>query len=239
MRRPRKRTVLKPDRSASVLPCGPVLLLAVLSLCVPVWSMAGESNALSQAERNDGPAAGRSRQIRETLEGDPRFRELLEVYPELRLAPRFVDEYDCWIVEFIIDKGEVGMATVSPDGKRILEFGEFDAERPEPDDHPDDRGEGGSLWAWLRPEFSPAALFWLALILTALAMADFRWIARYARMPFAVDLDVVGMRRVEDLLDHLRGRVLADLRVVTSSMKIEVNAKETVGPLQAFGRCLD
>ena len=37
------------------------------------------------------------------------------------------------------------------------------------------------------------------------------------------------------LLDHLPGRVLADLRVVRAGMKIKVDAKETVCSFEPLG----
>ena len=67
--------------------------------------------------------SGSIEQIMSIVRDEPRVKDIITDFPEVRLEPEYSSELDIWIINFIHeDKGEVGLITVEPDSHRILEF---------------------------------------------------------------------------------------------------------------------
>ena len=71
-----------------------------------------------QAQETDVPD-----HIMTTVRADPRVKDILTDFPEVRLEPRLAREHGIWIVHLVhADKGRVGLVTVAPETGEILEF---------------------------------------------------------------------------------------------------------------------
>jgi hypothetical protein len=60
------------------------------------------------------------------------------------------------------------------------------------------------------------------------------WIARNARMSLAIDLNKIGLYFGQKGIDHFRGQGLARVVNVLAGMKIEMDTKKAIYPLQFF-----
>jgi hypothetical protein len=121
-------------------------------------------------------------QIISIVRDEPRVKDILTDFPEVRLEPEYSKKHDIWIVNFIHeDKGEVGLITVEPDSHKILEFS-FNIEKVPrdereawPDESDDDRMEEG-LYEFLRsflPNFNGMTLVWLSFVLVVVLFGSF------------------------------------------------------------------
>jgi hypothetical protein len=121
-------------------------------------------------------------QIMSIVRDDPRVKDILNDFPEVRLEPEYSSNHDIWIVNFIHeDKGEVGLMTIEPESYRILEFN-FNIEKVPLeerevwlDESDDDRMEEG-LYEFLRsflPRFNGMSLAWLSFILVVIVFGSF------------------------------------------------------------------
>jgi len=121
-------------------------------------------------------------QIMSIVRDEPRVKDILTDFPEVRLLPEYSSKHDIWIINFIHeDKGEVGLITVEPDSHKILEFN-FNIDKVPtkereawPADSDDDRGEEGffqTLRSFL-PDFNGMTLVWLSFILVVVLFGSF------------------------------------------------------------------
>lgn len=121
-------------------------------------------------------------QIMSTVRNDPRVKDILTDFPEVRLELEYSRKFNIWIIKFVhLDKGQVGLITVEPESHRILEFNfNINKIQPEerevwPDETDDDRIEKG-LFQLLRsflPEFNGMTLAWLSFTLVVILLGNF------------------------------------------------------------------
>jgi hypothetical protein len=126
--------------------------------------------------------SGLDEQIMSIVRDDPRVRDILTDFPEIRLVSEYSRKHDIWIVNFIHeDKGEVGLITVEPESNRILEFS-FNIDKvPLADrgiwlaESDDDRMEEGllQLLRSFLPNFNGMTLAWLSFVLVVVLFGSF------------------------------------------------------------------
>ncbi|MBN2326025.1 MAG: hypothetical protein JXR73_02650 [Candidatus Omnitrophica bacterium] len=110
----------------------------------------------------------------ETAEEDPRVQDVLSDFPEARLRPNYSEEHKLWIFEIHLgDWGEMGIAVVSPEQKKVIEF----AFHP-PDVDNDEKQEQAPLslyrFFWnFRPRIEGPTLAWITFLIFVLFWGDF------------------------------------------------------------------
>ncbi|MHC4758181.1 MAG: hypothetical protein ACYTE8_05965, partial [Planctomycetota bacterium] len=102
-------------------------------------------------------------------------KDILTDFPDIRMEPRYSEEYGVWIIEFLTDDREVGMASVSLEQEKVLEF-EFNIN--EINDGMQEESElelnPKSFFRRLKPRFEGAAFCWLSLLLVVVFLGDFK-----------------------------------------------------------------
>jgi len=197
-----------------------ILALLIVALSALAQEPAGRRIAADVEERERIVQQGRERAL-DAVMADERFARLHERYPDISRQISFSSQYGCWIVEFLLHGRRIAFCTVVADGGRVLEFSvekenvepdkklqqrEREKERKQPveEDKVDlealerkERERGGRGLSFLRrlnPHFEGAALFWMALLVTALAAADFK-------RPFSLrNLDVLSLVAIAPFL---------------------------------------
>lgn len=121
-------------------------------------------------------------QIMSIVRDDPRVKDILTDFPEVRLESEYSKKFNIWIIKFIhLDKGQVGLITVEPESHRILEFN-FNINKIQPEereawpDEPDDDRMEKDLFHLLRsflPEFNGMTLVWLSFVLVVILLGNF------------------------------------------------------------------
>ncbi len=140
---------------------------AVFLSCVLAFS----NCALAERERISG-----AEEALEIARDDPRVKDILADFPEIRVLPSYSEHYDVWIIEFFLDDREAGMASVSLEKGAVVEFN-FRAEAV--DEQPDDEGErkeslsAESFFRRLRPHFEGPAFCWLSIVLIFIFLGNF------------------------------------------------------------------
>ncbi|UCF16877.1 MAG: hypothetical protein JSW59_05345, partial [Phycisphaerales bacterium] len=89
----------------------------------------------ARAERAQTSGAEKAIEI---ARDDPRVKDILADFPEIRMLPSYSERYDVWIIEFLLGDREAGMASVSLEQAAVVEFN-FRAEKI--DEQPDDEDE--------------------------------------------------------------------------------------------------
>jgi hypothetical protein len=181
-------------------------LAATSHAAIPAPDEIGEE----QVEQTE--LANRERAL-DVVVDDARFAAIRKQHPAVSTNVAFSDQYECWFVEFLVESREIGFATVAPDGSRILEFsletddlelrealeravvpGGTDDDRVGDLDDREREEAGRSFLRRLHPYFEGPALFWLALVVTALVAADFR-------RPFSLrNLDLLSLLAIAPFL---------------------------------------
>lgn len=137
------------------------LLCLIAAMCF-VGSHATYADEPARVEKSEAVARAR--------EAEP-VQRLLAAHPDAAAVAEFNEKYNCWIVEFVVEGRELGMASVSPDGRNILEA-TFEGDRPAERER-SDRVPLAALWEGMRPGSERAAMFWLALLVLLLACCNF------------------------------------------------------------------
>ncbi|MHC4293902.1 MAG: hypothetical protein ACYSTX_06355 [Planctomycetota bacterium] len=105
---------------------------------------------------------------------DPRVEDVLTDFPELRIEARYSDEYEVWIIEFLSDDREIGMASVSIEQEKVLEF-EFNVEEISEgfDEEKEQEFDLTSFFKRLKPRFEGAGFCWISILLVLIFLGDF------------------------------------------------------------------
>jgi hypothetical protein len=82
-----------------------ILFWISLSLC-GAFSFSDSARA-QQEQVND------AEQALEIAQDDPRVKDILADFPEIRMVPSYSDRFDVWIIEFLLGDREAGIASVS------------------------------------------------------------------------------------------------------------------------------
>jgi hypothetical protein len=53
---------------------------------------------------------------------DARIEDILTAFPEIRMEPKYSEEYGVWIIWLLTDDRQVGMVSVSLEQEKVLEF---------------------------------------------------------------------------------------------------------------------
>jgi len=105
---------------------------------------------------------------------DDRVKDILTDFPELRTDAQYVEEYGVWIINFLAGDRKVGMASVSLEQEKVLEF-DFNIDEISesgPDDF-EEKIEPTSFLKSLRPHFGGAAFCWISILLMFIFLGDF------------------------------------------------------------------
>ena len=135
------------------------------------------SQGLYARERREVP-----QRIMSIVEADPRVKDILSDFREIRLEPEYAHEFDVWVIQFVhADRGHVGLVSVAAESGEILEFNfhghDRDAEarqrerRGWDEDAAEDR-ESDVLRSLL-PRFGGMSLVWLSFVLVAVLVGRF------------------------------------------------------------------
>lgn len=144
-----------------------ILTWTMVMLCCTFFS----DIALAEREQISG-----AEQALEIARGDPRVKDMLADFPEIRMMPSYSERYDVWIIEFLLDDREAGMASVSLEQAEVVEF---NFRIGEIDEQPDDEGEreeslsARSFFRRIRPHFEGPAFCWLSIVLTFIFLGNF------------------------------------------------------------------
>jgi hypothetical protein len=121
-------------------------------------------------------------QIMSIIRDEPRVKDILIDFPEVRLESEYSSKLSIWIIKFIHeDKGQVGLITVEPESHRILEFSfNIDKVRLEERENwpaesdEDDREQGlFRLLCSFLPNFNGMTLAWLSFVLVVVLFGSF------------------------------------------------------------------
>ncbi|MHC4131704.1 MAG: hypothetical protein ACYSR3_06900 [Planctomycetota bacterium] len=105
---------------------------------------------------------------------DPRVEDVLIDFPGLKMDARYSDEYGVWIIEFLSDSRETGVASVSLEQEKVLEF-EFNIDEISEgfEDDRDAELDLASFFRRLRPRLEGAAFCWISILLVFIFLGDF------------------------------------------------------------------
>ncbi|UCD53094.1 MAG: hypothetical protein JSW27_10715 [Phycisphaerales bacterium] len=113
--------------------------------------------------------------IMSAVRADPRVKDILADFHEVRLEPEYAPDFGVWIVHFIhADQGPKGLISVDAESGEILEFS-FEPDRRPPEHERAEERESDllrSLW----PRFGGMNVAWLSFVLVAVVVGRFRCI---------------------------------------------------------------
>ncbi|MGD8499966.1 MAG: hypothetical protein PVJ86_04925 [Phycisphaerales bacterium] len=127
-------------------------------------------------------------QALEIAQDDPRVKDILADFPEIRMVPSYSERFDVWIIEFLLGDREAGMASVSLEQGAVVEFNFKTEEIIEQREHEDEREEVLSIesfFRWIRPRFEGPAFCWLSLVLV------FVFLGNFSRLLSLRNLDII------------------------------------------------
>ncbi|MHC4520007.1 MAG: hypothetical protein ACYTAS_15565 [Planctomycetota bacterium] len=116
--------------------------------------------------------------IMAVVRADPRVKDILADFQEVRLEPEYAREFGVWIIHFVhADKGPMGLISVGADNGEILEFN-FEPHQTREREwlaSDDDRAEDreSTVPRSLLPRFHGMALAWMSLVLVAVVIGRF------------------------------------------------------------------
>ena len=146
-----------------------------LVLCWTCVLLAGvfshSDSASAEQERVDD-----AEQALEIARKDPRVKDVLADFPEIRMLPSYSERFDVWVIEFLLGDREAGMASVSLDHATVLEFDFKTDELIEPDSREDEREETFSIESFfrrIRPHFEGSSFCWLSIVLVFILLGRF------------------------------------------------------------------
>jgi hypothetical protein len=146
-----------------------------LILCCISLSLSGVLS-FSNFARAEQEQLNSAEQALEIAREDPRVKDILADFPEIRMTPSYSERFGVWIIEFLLGDREAGMASVSLEQGAVLEFDFRSDEIIEESEHEDEQGEVLSIESFfrrIRPHFEGPAFCWLSIVLVFIFLGNF------------------------------------------------------------------
>jgi hypothetical protein len=146
-----------------------------LILCWVSLSLSGVLS-LSTSARAQQEHANGAEQALEIAREDPRVKDVLADFPEIRMMPSYSERFGVWIIELLLGDREAGMASVSLEQAAVLEF-DFKTdeiiERRSDEDERETALSVESFFRRIRPHFEGPSFCWLSIVLVFIFLGNF------------------------------------------------------------------
>ncbi|MHC4264874.1 MAG: hypothetical protein ACYSUK_02965 [Planctomycetota bacterium] len=138
-----------------------ILISLFIFVSIPISFIFYTSTAFSQPENEQA-----AKMAIEIAKKDARVKDVLTDIPGLRIEPRYSAEYGVWIIEFLVNNHEAGMASVSLEQEKVLEFDfNIDEISEAEEEYLERELDSASFLRRLRPHFEGVAFCWVSIIL--------------------------------------------------------------------------
>ncbi len=138
-----------------------------LILCWTCVLLSGDfpfsNSAWAEQEQVNG-----AEQALEIAREDPRVKDILADFPQIKMMPSYSERFDVWVIEFLLGDREAAIASVSLEQGAVLEFDVRTDELIEHSSHEDEREEVLSIESFfrrIRPQFEGPSFCWLSIVL--------------------------------------------------------------------------